>query len=69
MFGLLVDKNWFKERWEIEPRRRKRGRLPKYSARFLVCVLLIAGGVVLANDVSGGRTDPRPMIRANIRLM
>ncbi len=69
MFGLLVDKNWFMERWETEPRKRTRRRLPKYSARFLVCVLLIVGGAMLASNVSGGRTDPSPPARSAIRLM
>jgi hypothetical protein len=69
MFDLLVSKDWFKDRWETEPRKRKHGRLPKYAARFLVCVLLIVGSVVLASEVSGGRSGYLPRTTAGIRLM
>jgi hypothetical protein len=68
MFGLLVDKDWYKERWETEPRRRKRGLLPGYSGRLLVCVLLVVGGLVLARNV-GDRPDAAPVPKAEMRLM
>jgi hypothetical protein len=68
MFSLLVDKDWYKNRWETEPRRKRRGRLPRYSTRLVVCVLLVVGGVVLARNVSE-RHDPAPMPKAEMRLM
>ena len=69
MFGLLVDKDWIRDRSGPQPRDGKHRRRPAYIACILACGLLVIGGILLASADIGGRSDPPPAAKARIRLM
>jgi len=68
MFGLLVDKDWIRDRSGTGPRCGKRRRFPAYIACILACGLLV-GGILLAMTDVGKHADPAPVAKARIRLM
>jgi hypothetical protein len=69
MFGLLVDKDWIRDRAGPQRRNGRRSRLPAYLACILACGLLVIGGILLASADLGGRSDPPPAAKSHIRLM
>jgi hypothetical protein len=62
MFPFMVDKNWFEKHWHDNQRRPKRKLLATGPTRLTFCILLLAGGAVVANQLrSSDRAGETPV--------